>query len=64
MYTKRTKDDLPSWSKGNQVLNYANLQGANLCGVDLNGARITEAQLSVAKTNWRTVMPSGKRGFW
>ncbi|MEA5509740.1 serine/threonine-protein kinase [Crocosphaera sp. UHCC 0190] len=45
-------------------LKYANLQGANLCGVDLSSAQVTEAQISLAKTNWRTVMPSGKRGFW
>jgi serine/threonine-protein kinase len=45
-------------------LKYANLQGANLCGVDLSSAQVTEAQLASAKTNWRTVMPSGKRGSW
>lgn len=42
----------------------ANLRGANLCGANLTGARITEEQLAMAKTNWMTVRPSGKRGIW
>ena len=45
-------------------LNYANLRGANLCGANLTGAKINEEQLALAKTNWATVLPSGKRGFW
>ncbi|MBD1904405.1 serine/threonine-protein kinase [Funiculus sociatus GB2-A5] len=45
-------------------LNHANLRGANLCGANLTGAKITEEQLAQAKTNWATVLPSGKRGFW
>ncbi|GBF82006.1 serine/threonine protein kinase [Aphanothece sacrum FPU1] len=45
-------------------LKYANLQGTNLCGVDLSSAQVTESQLASAKTNWRTVMPNGKRGSW
>ncbi|MDY7012409.1 MAG: serine/threonine-protein kinase [Cyanobacteriota bacterium] len=45
-------------------LTYANLKGANLCGANLSNAKVTEEQLSVAKTNWSTVLPSGKRGFW
>ncbi|MBE9125494.1 MULTISPECIES: serine/threonine-protein kinase [unclassified Coleofasciculus] len=45
-------------------LNNANLKGANLCGANLSNAKITEEQLSHAKTNWATVLPSGKRGFW
>lgn len=45
-------------------LNNANLKGANLCGANLSNAKITEEQLSFAKTNWATVLPSGKRGFW
>ncbi|MFB2837275.1 protein kinase domain-containing protein [Floridanema evergladense] len=40
----------------------ANLRGANLCGANLTGARITEEQLAMAKTNWMTVRPTGKRG--
>jgi serine/threonine-protein kinase len=45
-------------------LNHANLKGANLCGTNLSNAKITEEQLAQAKTNWATVLPSGKRGFW
>ncbi|MGD2182830.1 protein kinase domain-containing protein [Lusitaniella coriacea] len=45
-------------------LTYASLKGANLCGANLSGAKITEEQLVQAKTNWATVLPSGKRGFW
>ena len=45
-------------------LNHANLKGANLCGANLTSAKITEEQLALAKTNWSTVLPSGKRGFW
>ncbi|HBB32424.1 MAG TPA: serine/threonine protein kinase [Cyanobacteria bacterium UBA8803] len=45
-------------------LNNANLRGANLCGANLSNAKITEEQLALAKTNWTTVLPSGKRGFW
>jgi serine/threonine-protein kinase len=45
-------------------LNHANLKGANLCGANLSNAKISEEQLALAKTNWATVLPSGKRGFW
>ncbi|MDY6782537.1 MAG: serine/threonine-protein kinase [Cyanobacteriota bacterium] len=45
-------------------LSYANLKGANLCGANLTNAKIAEEQLAAAKTNWATVLPSGKRGFW
>jgi serine/threonine protein kinase, bacterial len=45
-------------------LNNANLKGANLCGANLSNAKITEEQLAHAKTNWATILPSGKRGFW
>jgi serine/threonine protein kinase, bacterial len=48
---------------GAYLLN-ANLRGANLCGANLTGARMTEDQLAMAKTNWMTVRPSGKRGIW
>jgi len=44
-------------------LSNANLRGANLCGANLTGAAVSEEQLSLAKTNWMTVLPSGKRGF-
>jgi serine/threonine-protein kinase len=45
-------------------LSHANLRGANLCGADLTGAKIADEQLSLARTNWATVHPSGKRGLW
>lgn len=45
-------------------LTYANLKGANLCGANLSNAKVTQEQLAQAKTNWATVLPSGKRGFW
>ena len=44
-------------------LNKANLRGANLCGANLTGAKIAEEQLALAKTNWMTVRPNGKRGL-
>jgi len=45
-------------------LSNANLRGANLCGADLTGAKVTDEQLGMARTNWATVHPSGKRGLW
>lgn len=42
----------------------AKLKGANLCGANLTNASITQEQLALAKTNWTTVLPNGKRGFW
>jgi serine/threonine-protein kinase len=45
-------------------LSHANLRGANLCGADLTGAKISDEQLALARTNWATVHPSGKRGLW
>jgi len=45
------------------TLSNANLKGANLCGADLTGAKVTEEQLALARTNWSTVYPSGKRGL-
>ncbi|NCJ07056.1 protein kinase [Synechococcales cyanobacterium C] len=43
-------------------LSNANLRGANLCGANLRGATLSPNQLDFAHTNWRTVMPNGKRG--
>lgn len=50
-------------------LSYANfkntkLKGANLCGANLSHSNLTQEQLEGVKTNWMTIMPSGKRGFW
>jgi len=44
-------------------LSNANLRGANLCGANLTGAKISDEQIALAKTNWMTVRPSGKRGL-
>ncbi|WP_407897302.1 protein kinase domain-containing protein [Scytonema sp. NUACC26] len=44
-------------------LNGANLRGANLCGANLTGAKIADEQLALAKTNWMTVRPNGRRGL-
>ncbi len=44
-------------------LHNANLQSANLCGANLTGAKISDEQLALAKTNWMTVRPNGKRGL-
>ncbi|BAS55799.1 MULTISPECIES: serine/threonine-protein kinase [Leptolyngbya] len=41
----------------------ANLRNANLCGANLTGAKLTAEQLAMAKTNWLTVRPNGKRGI-
>ena len=40
------------------------LKGANLCGTNLSDSNLTKEQLEEVKTNWMTIMPSGKRGFW
>jgi serine/threonine-protein kinase len=45
------------------TLSNANLRGTNLCGADLTGARVTDDQLAMAKTNWSTIYPNGKRGL-
>jgi serine/threonine protein kinase, bacterial len=44
-------------------LSNANLRGTNLCGANLTGAKISDEQLALAKTNWMTVRPNGRRGL-
>ncbi|HEY9880606.1 MAG TPA: serine/threonine-protein kinase [Leptolyngbyaceae cyanobacterium] len=44
-------------------LSNANLRGANLCGADLTGATVSEDQLAMARTNWSTIYPNGRRGI-
>ncbi len=44
-------------------LSYANLRGVNLCGANLTHALVSDQQLAMAKTNWRTILPKGKRKF-
>ncbi len=63
-YTDLEGADLRGADLSFAYLNNANLKGANLCGANLSNAKITEEQLAQAKTNWATVLPSGKRGFW
>lgn len=54
--------DLRGANLNQAYLNNANLRGANLCGANLTGAKVTDEQLALAKTNWMTVRPNGKRG--
>jgi serine/threonine-protein kinase len=63
-YTDLEGADLRGADLSFAYLNHANLRGANLCGANLSNAKITEEQLAQAKTNWATVLPNGKRGFW
>ena len=44
-------------------LSNTNLRGANLCGANLTGAKVSPEQLALAKTNWMTVRPNGRRGL-
>ncbi|NES67415.1 MAG: serine/threonine protein kinase, partial [Okeania sp. SIO2D1] len=54
--------DLRDADLTNAYLNGANLRGANLCGTNLTNAMINDKQIDMAKTNWWTIMPNGKRG--
>lgn len=56
--------DLRGADLSGAYLQNANLRGANLCGANLSGAKLTEEQLAMARTNWMTVRPNGKRGMW
>ncbi|MEH1889946.1 MAG: serine/threonine-protein kinase [Nostoc sp.] len=55
--------DLRGADLSNAYLSNANLRGANLCGANLTSAKIYDEQLALAKTNWMTVRPNGKRGL-
>ncbi|MDE5108319.1 MAG: pentapeptide repeat-containing protein, partial [Trichodesmium sp. St17_bin3_1_1] len=46
----------------NAYLNGANLRGTNLCAANLTNVMVSDRQLEMAKTNWRTILPNGKRG--
>ncbi len=64
-YANLQNADLRGADLSEAYLNYANLHGANLCGANLKGVKVTEEQLTHAKTNFMTVFPNGKRGgFW
>ena len=56
--------DLRGADLSHAYLNNANLRGTNLCGATLTGATISAEQLAMARTNWATVLPSGKKGWW
>jgi serine/threonine protein kinase, bacterial len=56
--------DLRGANLSEAYLSNANLRGANLCGANLTGAKISEEQLAIAKTNWSTIRPEGKRSLW
>lgn len=58
-----TKADLRKADLSGANLKNANLHGANLCGANLSGAKIDDEQLAMAKTNWMTILPNGRRGF-
>ncbi|CDN13116.1 Serine/threonine kinase [Richelia intracellularis] len=55
--------DLRGANLSSAYLNNANLRGANLCGANLCRATISDEQLALAKTNWMTIRPNGRRGF-
>ncbi|MEO0540481.1 MAG: serine/threonine-protein kinase [Cyanobacteria bacterium P01_A01_bin.105] len=55
--------DLRGASLTRCCLTKASLKGANLSGADLSGAEVTDAQLAVARTNWATIYPNGRRGL-
>ncbi|MCW5313313.1 protein kinase [Nostoc sp. KVJ3] len=55
--------DLRGADLSNAYLSNANLRGANLCGANLTSAKISDDQLALAKTNWMTIRPNGKRGL-
>lgn len=56
--------DLRGADLSHAYLNNANLRGTNLCGANLTGATISPEQLAMARTNWATVLPTGKKGWW
>ncbi|MBD2346614.1 serine/threonine-protein kinase [Anabaena subtropica] len=55
--------DLRGADLSHAYLTNANLRGANLCGANLTSAKVTDEQLALAKTNWMTIRPNGKRGL-
>ncbi|CDM94927.1 MULTISPECIES: serine/threonine-protein kinase [Limnospira] len=57
------KADLRGANLQGAYLTRANLRGANLCGANLRGCIVGDEQLALARTNWRTILPNGKRKF-
>ena len=64
VYADLEKADLRGADLSGANLKHANLSETNLCGANLLGAQIKENQLAAAKTNWRTILPSGKRNLF
>lgn len=64
LYANLSGADLRGADLSYASFNYANLRGVNLCGANLTGAMITDQQLSLARTNWMTIKPNGKRSFF
>ena len=62
-YTDLEKADMRGADLSHAYMSQANLRGANLCGANLTGAKVTDEQLALAKTNWLTIRPNGKREF-
>jgi len=56
--------DLQGADLQNANLQGASLKDANLCGANLTDAKVDEEQIQLAKTNWRTLLPNGKRKWW
>ncbi|MTJ12078.1 protein kinase [Anabaena sp. UHCC 0187] len=56
--------DLRGADLSQAYLSQTNLRGANLSGANLTGAKVTDEQLALAKVNWLTVRPNGKRGLF
>ncbi|MCC0177192.1 pentapeptide repeat-containing protein [Waterburya agarophytonicola K14] len=56
--------DLRGTNLNNSNFKNTKLKGANLCGANLKDTNLTKEQIEEVKTNWMTIMPSGKRGFW
>jgi serine/threonine protein kinase, bacterial len=64
-YANLQSADLRGANLSGAQMQNANLMGANLCGANLRGATISEEQMNMAKTNFLTIFPNGKRGgFW
>lgn len=55
--------DLRGANLSKAVLESASLKEANLCGADLTSATISDEQIAMARTNWSTIHPNGKRMF-
>jgi serine/threonine-protein kinase len=55
--------DLRGANLSHACLSNANLRGANLCGADLTGALVSDDQLAMARTNWSTIYPNGRRSL-